>query len=718
LAQGIWPKAWPVLTAASANKALAPPSASANTGMARMLRAALLSAAAALLLERGESSLLDEIGCDWKCYLSRYPELWNSFSNTEKLGSRVFGLARKHWRSHGRWEGKDCSCSEHGSSTHEHWWQKHARDMQGKANKAWDKAQGKAHKAWDEAQGKAQKEWGKMKGKAQKAAERWEKWHTTPHWKQDQMEKTQDENHALVLAKKALESENHALEAEKRALEQNARALELKVKEERKSAAMQTKLQKEKDEVVAEERRKDAMQLSKLEKASEEAKRKLQDQVELLSTKLQAEKDAKAGNQNAWVHELTSALETCQDARADLESNLATQSSLSHRHAEQKEAAETSRTLCERAKDGLDASLKTEQLKSFRLETTLNQALNRTLEEQTARASALKTGKELPHGLVAGLLVILVSSTWLCFRGFFEKKSSALDLHTARLEVARLEASLQEKIGEVARLEQELEVEVGDMMRVGDGVGDLGSEFGFRVWPERSGQETVRFIKIQCPGVSHGDITVNIIFNGCVVRISRAASPGVEAVVWSRRFQFRPSEGLFEFREDQMELDQGFLKLTFRVLPDHHRVVRFPEHFSLAATDADLTWDFPEESATGDATERSLAGESAPGRLLMAGVASSWPDAVAEAAVPPSHRTGASAPAALGSEADRPAVAEEVAAAAAAEDEIAEEADAGESSSSTSSTSDSYIITDSVGDWLGADRESAAAAEDDSAVEQ
>jgi hypothetical protein len=67
---------------------------------------------------------------------------------------------------------------------------------------------------------------------------------------------------------------------------------------------------------------------------------------------------------------------------------------------------------------------------------------------------------------------------------------------------------------------------------------------------------------------------------------------GVKATRWSKRFQFHHDEGQFEFKEDQMQLEHGFLHLVFRAYPFQNRAVRFPQHFSLASSDDDNIWDY------------------------------------------------------------------------------------------------------------------------------
>lgn len=120
---------------------------------------------------------------------------------------------------------------------------------------------------------------------------------------------------------------------------------------------------------------------------------------------------------------------------------------------------------------------------------------------------------------------------------------------------------------------------------------------------------------------------MEIIFNGCVVTISRKPSEGVDGVEWSQRFQFRPSEGLFEMKEDQAALEAGYLTLVFRATDYQSRMFRFPKHFDMSSADVDGTYDFPQDSAGGlkmpsvhgNGTERSNGRGvgTAPWRLEM-----------------------------------------------------------------------------------------------------
>jgi len=109
----------------------------------------------------------------------------------------------------------------------------------------------------------------------------------------------------------------------------------------------------------------------------------------------------------------------------------------------------------------------------------------------------------------------------------------------------------------------------------------------------------VRIVQILCPGVEHSGIQVDLISDGCDVMIQRKASLGLDAMQWKRRFRFEAEEGQgsFEFREDRMELDHGLLKLVFQANSYRRRTVRFPQHYSLAASDGDLLWESASTSA-------------------------------------------------------------------------------------------------------------------------
>lgn len=158
---------------------------------------------------------------------------------------------------------------------------------------------------------------------------------------------------------------------------------------------------------------------------------------------------------------------------------------------------------------------------------------------------------------------------------------------------ATSKAQLKAKEIRVSQLQQEFESELGGMMKVDQQPSNhmLGNDFAFHVSDAREDKVTKRTIKIQCPGVNHSDIHISIIFNGCIVTIKRRSEQGVDAKEWTQKFQFRPSEGMFEFKEDQADLQRGFLFLVFRAYTFQERSFRFPSHFeSQADVDSSLAY--------------------------------------------------------------------------------------------------------------------------------
>mmetsp|Transcript_36141 Transcript_36141/g.93253 ORF Transcript_36141/g.93253 Transcript_36141/m.93253 type:complete len:514 (-) Transcript_36141:81-1622(-) len=203
----------------------------------------------------------------------------------------------------------------------------------------------------------------------------------------------------------------------------------------------------------------------------------------------------------------------------------------------------------------------------------------------------LAGGASIMDSMEAAAVVVLGA---LCFLS--HRRAEHLEA-----EVRRRKAALLEEQAAVARLEEELHTELGGMMSDVP-AGHLGGDFSWRVWDESHDEEVVRKIKIQCPGARHQDISVDIIFNGCVVKIARPASPGVDEREFVKQFQFRPSSGLFEFRMDQVQLDQGYLLLEFCSYNFRRRVFCFPPHHQLDRADMEGSWELPSE-----ATEPSLS---------------------------------------------------------------------------------------------------------------
>jgi len=196
----------------------------------------------------------------------------------------------------------------------------------------------------------------------------------------------------------------------------------------------------------------------------------------------------------------------------------------------------------------------------------------------------------------------------------------ATELGTVRAANGHLREENEEKHARIAELEQNLQcLDYPDADPDADLDGELGYDFAFQVFNTNIDQTTMRLIKIQCPGVSHQDIEVQLAFNGCEITVNRKASRGVEATTWKKEFQFKPSDGLFEFKEDQMQLEHGFLYLVFKAYTFQSRVIRFPMHFNLDADDNDLEWEYASDDE---------ANEVVPGspRKIRKSVGSQWLD--------------------------------------------------------------------------------------------
>lgn len=147
--------------------------------------------------------------------------------------------------------------------------------------------------------------------------------------------------------------------------------------------------------------------------------------------------------------------------------------------------------------------------------------------------------------------------------------------YSHKLEALR--AEMETVTQESVLLKKELESELGGALTVNDYSENLGKEFSFNISDEIRDQGKIRTIKIQCPGVCQKDVFMLIFSNGCEVTIERQVSCGVDAVTWKKRFQFKPSEGVFEFKEDQAVLEHGYLTLVFDVRVFQKRVFRLPD---------------------------------------------------------------------------------------------------------------------------------------------
>eukprot|EP00434_Breviolum_minutum_P005887 symbB.v1.2.005191.t1/scaffold299.1/size236002/3 len=123
-------------------------------------------------------------------------------------------------------------------------------------------------------------------------------------------------------------------------------------------------------------------------------------------------------------------------------------------------------------------------------------------------------------------------------------------------------------------------------------------------------------IRVECPGVRHEDVQVKLIPNGCDVTLHRRPLPGLQEVWWKHRFHLSLSDGFFEFVEEQMQLEHGFLILVLRELRQD-RTIRFAknssvrfQHFCMDAFDDQLNWDYPADDCLEIRSSGSTAGSS------------------------------------------------------------------------------------------------------------
>jgi len=130
-------------------------------------------------------------------------------------------------------------------------------------------------------------------------------------------------------------------------------------------------------------------------------------------------------------------------------------------------------------------------------------------------------------------------------------------------------------------------------------------------------------IRVECPGVRHEDVQVKLIPNGCDVTLHRRPLPGLQEVWWKHRFHLSLSDGFFEFVEEQMQLEHGFLILVLRELRQD-RTIRFAknssvrfQHFCMDAFDDQLNWDYPADT---------FASQSSPDREHKDGFTSTHDD--------------------------------------------------------------------------------------------
>lgn len=213
-----------------------------------------------------------------------------------------------------------------------------------------------------------------------------------------------------------------------------------------------------------------------------------------------------------------------------------------------------------------------------------------------------------------------------------EPKKRGNDQRALQMIIQRKDKELAHEIAEItAQKDREIEElrsknwlleEFGDMIKMQNGtLGKLGSDFDFVINENADDQDLrneiltprsysdkkafIRIIKVQCSGVLHKAISCDTIFNGCIVTIQREASLGVAATTWTQKFQFSPNDGLFEFQDDKMKLDHGYLTIVFRATQFVGRTVRFPEHHDMCEDDYERPWTFEDPIGSNTSTTPS-----------------------------------------------------------------------------------------------------------------
>merc|ERR1712187_597578 len=74
--------------------------------------------------------------------------------------------------------------------------------------------------------------------------------------------------------------------------------------------------------------------------------------------------------------------------------------------------------------------------------------------------------------------------------------------------------------------------------------------------------KALRCVKICCPFLCRSNIDIDVICNGCIITAEPKPPQGSEIAPWMKQIQFRPSEGLCEFKGASFEGD--FLKIEFQ----------------------------------------------------------------------------------------------------------------------------------------------------------
>jgi hypothetical protein len=260
-------------------------------------------------------------------------------------------------------------------------------------------------------------------------------------------------------------------------------------------------------------------------------------------------------------------LEAEQAARLELEEKLRTLS-----------GNQCGRAACEREKARLREKLEVEQAARLELENNVRKYASHYEDLRKDRKSAKDEVTRL-----------------LSFHAATSKSHQSLleDYHSAREEIARLQSSQHRTslafcliviisgiLCAVARLHQKAEKRKAEVEALTKELQSVKKKFD----SARCGIFTVNDLKETLSEEISFCVTDEIydqlcpneawmvaIPNGCEVKVDRQVSYGVDAVTWKNKFQFRLSEGRFEFKTDAIVSENGYLTIAFdaRVFDDH-----------------------------------------------------------------------------------------------------------------------------------------------------
>eukprot|EP00411_Alexandrium_monilatum_P026626 CAMPEP_0175336208 /NCGR_PEP_ID=MMETSP0095-20121207/3691_1 /TAXON_ID=311494 /ORGANISM="Alexandrium monilatum, Strain CCMP3105" /LENGTH=337 /DNA_ID=CAMNT_0016633553 /DNA_START=1 /DNA_END=1014 /DNA_ORIENTATION=+ len=85
-----------------------------------------------------------------------------------------------------------------------------------------------------------------------------------------------------------------------------------------------------------------------------------------------------------------------------------------------------------------------------------------------------------------------------------------------------------------------------------------------------------RTVTIQCPGVTRGNVVINVLprSNGAEVSLTRSSTRGLPAAAWRKTYSFPWQEGTYECRQEALVLENGVLTLVFEADVARGRIIR------------------------------------------------------------------------------------------------------------------------------------------------